>query len=114
MSLYSFAEVIVVATVVRVLTTLSFEFTKLRAPTSCGKFSSSMEVNMPILIRLALNCGLFCVLWHAAFPGIPLPVPGYGDPFLEVAFFVLVAIAGHEFWSCCRGSRSSNKKPDQE
>jgi len=69
---------------------------------------------MLILIRIALNCGLFCILWHAAFPGVPLPIPGYGDPFSEVAFFLLGAVVVHEFWSCCRASRRKDEKPGQE
>lgn len=64
---------------------------------------------MSILIRFALNCGLFCLLWRVAFPGLPLPLPGHGDPFIEVAFLVVSAVMAREFLDCWHAARLKGK-----
>jgi hypothetical protein len=67
-----------------------------------------MEVNMLILIRLALAAGLFCILWQTAVPKLPLPVPGFGDPFAELGFFLLSAVLLYELNSCWRSARGDD------
>jgi len=69
---------------------------------------------MSILIRFALNCGLFCLLWRAAFPGQPLPLPGNGDPFVEVAFLVVGAVMIQDFLDCWRAARRRDKDSADE
>lgn len=50
---------------------------------------------MWILIRVALACGLGCIIAREC--GFDLPVPGNGDPFIETAVFVLIAVLAGEF-----------------
>jgi len=69
---------------------------------------------MPILIRLAMHCGILCLLWKAAFPTVALPLPGDGDPLIELAFLVLLAIAIEGFreeWRRRRRRRPNRPKP---
>lgn len=52
--------------------------------------ATHMEVEMWILVRLALTCGLGCMVAREC--GYDLPIPGHGNPFVETALFVLISV----------------------
>jgi hypothetical protein len=52
--------------------------------------STERSRDMWILVRLALTCGLGCIVVREW--GYDLGLPGHGDPFIETATLVMVAV----------------------
>ena len=73
-----------------------------------GSSAASIEDStMWILVRLALTISLGCIIAREC--GFEVSVPGDGNPFIETAFFVLIAVAIGEMIDIVRDWRNHPK-----